>query len=113
MGRTGELHVVPAHFRLDSELDVVAVTGRFMGKSKKYRDVQEDPRVAFVVDAFTEKGAPCGVEVRGLGQVIETGGDAIMPGADPEYIRITPTRILSWGIDSAPTAPHSRRVSGR
>jgi pyridoxamine 5'-phosphate oxidase family protein len=110
VSQTRELHVVPARFHYDEDLDTIDVTGRFLGGSKKYRDVQEDNRAAFVIDDFTAEGAPCGVEVRGYAEAIPTGGDAITPGADPEFIRITPTRIVSWGIDTAPTQPNSRRV---
>lgn len=110
VGRSGELHVVPVRFHYNPELDTIDVTGRFLGQSKKYRDVQEDRRAAFVVDDAAGPGQPRGVEVRGQATAVPTGGDAITPGADPEFIRITPTRILSWGIDTAPTKPNSRRV---
>jgi pyridoxamine 5'-phosphate oxidase family protein len=110
VGRTGELHVVPVRFHFNAELDSIDVTGRFLGQSKKYRDVQDDPRIAFVADGSTEQGGPCGVEVRGHAEAVPVGGAEITPGADPELIRISPTRILSWGIDSEPTRPNSRRV---
>ncbi|HET7034398.1 MAG TPA: PPOX class F420-dependent oxidoreductase [Thermomicrobiaceae bacterium] len=110
LGRSGELHVVPVRFHYNPRLDTIDVTGRFLGQSKKYRDVQDDARAAFVVDDAAGQGQPRGVEVRGRAEAIPTGGDAITPGADPEFIRITPARILSWGIDGPPTRPHSRRV---
>src|SRR5579872_2383077 len=110
VGRSGELHVVPVRFHFNPELDTIDATGRFLGQSKKYRDVQEDPRVAIVVDGASDAGHPQGVEVRGRAEAMRTGGDAITPGADPEFIRIHPTRILSWGIDTEPTRPSSRRV---
>ena len=110
VGRTRELHVVPARFHYNTALDTIDVTGRFLGGSKKYRDVQDDSRAAFVVDGWTGSGSPCGVEIRGHAEAHPTGGDAITPGADPQFIRITPTRIVSWGIDTAPTEPKSRRV---
>jgi PPOX class F420-dependent enzyme/OxyR family protein len=110
VGRTHELHIVPARFHYNEDLDTIDVTGRFLGGSKKYRDVQEDNRASFVIDDFTADGAPCGVEVRGRAEAVPTGGDAITPGTDPEFIRITPTRIVSWGIDTPPTQPNSRRI---
>lgn len=111
VGRTRELHVVPVRFQYNETLDTIDVTGRFLGRSKKYRDVQEDHRAAFVIDGWTDDGSPCGVEVRGRAEGISTGGDAITQGADPEFIRITPTHIVSWGIDTAATEPNSRRVT--
>jgi pyridoxamine 5'-phosphate oxidase family protein len=110
VGKSGELHVVPVRFRFNPQLDAIEVTGRFLGASKKYRDVQEDPRVAIVIDGRSEDGGPCGVEIRGRAEAMPAGGDVVTPGADPEHIRITPTRIVSWGIDTEPTRPHSRRV---
>jgi PPOX class F420-dependent enzyme/OxyR family protein len=111
VGRTEELHVVPVRFRYNPARDTIDVTGRFLGRSKKYRDVQVDSRVAFVADGVSDSGQVCGVEVRGSAEVMKIGGDEITPGADPEFIRITPTRIVSWGIDSEPHHPRSRRVS--
>ena len=109
-GKSGELHVVPSRYRYNPELDTIDVTGRFMGQSKKYRDVQDDPRAAFVVDDLGGPGLPRGVEVRGRAEAIPTGGDQITEGADPEFIRITPSRIVSWGIDTDPHHPNSRRM---
>jgi PPOX class F420-dependent enzyme/OxyR family protein len=111
VGRTGELHVVPVRFQHNATLDTIDVTGRFLGQSKKYRDVQDDERAAFVADGITDSGQVCGVEVRGRAEAVTTGGDAITPGADPEFVRITPTRIISWGIDTEPNRPHSRKVA--
>lgn len=110
IGSLGELHVVPVRYRYNPELDAIDVTGKFLGSSKKYRDVQEDPRVAFVVDGRSETDGPCGVEVRGRAEAVPAGGDLITPGADPEHIRIRPGRIVSWGIDTEPHRPNSRRV---
>src|SRR5947209_951982 len=110
IGGTGELHVVPVRFRYNPELETIDVTGRFLSSSKKYRDVQDDARTAFVADGVTESGQVCGVEVRGRAVAMRSGGDVITPGADPEFIRIVPTRILSWGIDTEPHCPQSRRV---
>jgi PPOX class F420-dependent enzyme/OxyR family protein len=110
VGRTGELHVVPVRFMYNPTLDAIDVTGRFIGQSKKYRDVQDDVRVAFVADGVSDSGQVCGVEVRGRAAAVATGGDAITAGADPEFIRIAPTRIVSWGIDTEPERPQSRRL---
>lgn len=109
LGKSGELHVVPARFRYDPDHDSLDVTGRLMGRSKKFRDVQEDERASFVVDDAAGPSRPRGVEVRGRAEAVR-GGDRITPGADPEFIRLRPARIVSWGIDTDATHPHSRRV---
>jgi hypothetical protein len=46
--------------------------------------------------------------VRGRAEALLAGGDAIWPGADPEYVRVTPTYIASWGIDGDPYRPAGR-----
>jgi pyridoxamine 5'-phosphate oxidase family protein len=107
----GELHVVPVRFRYHAEDDAIAIGGRFFGRSKKFRDMQGNPRVAFVVDDALGSGQIRGIEIRGLAQVFTTGGqEQIRPEADPEFIRILPTRIVSWGIDTDPYHPSSRKI---
>ena len=106
----GEPHVVPVGFRYNPDLDTIDIGGRFMGRSKKYRDAARNERVAFVVDDVLPGSTIRGVEIRGRAQTFATGGEAIRSGADPEFIRIFPTRIVSWGIDTDPYHPSSRKV---
>ena len=106
-GASGDLHVVPARFSYNAETDTIDVFGGGMGASKKYRDVGRTGRAAFVVDDVPERGKQRGVEVRGSAEAMTEGGD-VMSGADPQFIRITPTYIASWGIDSEPFQPVGR-----
>lgn len=110
IGRNGDPHVVPLRYRYNSELEVLDLLGGGMGTSKKYRDAAATGRIAFVVDDISEEGKPRGVEVRGRAEAVAEGGDTIMPGVDPQFIRITPTYVASWGIDSDPYHPAGRRV---
>jgi len=105
----GDPHVVPVRFRYNPALDTIDVGGRFFGRSKKFRDAQQDGRVAFVVDDAPGPGHPRGIEVRGRAEPLNEG-QLIWPDADPEMLRIRPTRIASWGIDTAPYAPSGRAV---
>jgi pyridoxamine 5'-phosphate oxidase family protein len=95
----GELHVVPVSFRYNPELDTLDIGGRWLGQSRKYRDVERDGRVAFVVDDVAPPALPRGIEIRGRAVVSATGGQEIRPNLAPEIIRITPTRIISWGVE--------------
>ncbi len=95
----GELHVVPVGFRYNPELDTLDIGGRWLGSSRKYRDVARDGRVAFVVDDVAPPWQPRGMEIRGRAVVAPTGGQEIRPNFAPEVIRITPTRIISWGVE--------------
>jgi PPOX class F420-dependent enzyme/OxyR family protein len=47
----GQPHVVPVSFRYNAEHDAIEIGGHGgFAKRKKYRDVQQNPRAAFVVD---------------------------------------------------------------
>jgi pyridoxamine 5'-phosphate oxidase family protein len=98
-------HVVPVGFRVDPELGVVDIRGREMGRTKKFRDVAQTGRVAFVVDDVprSAQSAPWrarGVEVRGRAEV-----------SGNESIRIFPERIVGWGIDPDARGPNARFVA--
>ncbi len=95
----GELHVVPVSFRYNPEQDTLDIGGRWLSTSRKYRDVERDGRVAFVVDDVVAGPLPRGMEIRGRAVVAPTGGQEIRPNLDPEVIRITPTRIIAWGVN--------------
>lgn len=110
LSASGEPHVVPVGFRYNAELDTIDIGGHNIRKSKKYRDAARDGRVAFVVDDVLPPWKPRGVEVRGLAEVLGEGGKQIMQNFDDEMLRITPTRIISWGIESDAHSPNSRRV---
>lgn len=100
---SGRPHVVPVGFRVDPELGVVDIRGRDMGRTKKFRDVVQTGKVAFVVDDVL-RSAPWrarGVEVRGRAEVL--GG---------ESLRIFPERIVGWGIDPDTRGPNARSVAG-
>ena len=97
---SGRPHVVPVGFRLDPELGVVEIGGRDMGRTKKFRDVAQTGRVAFVVDDVLPPWRARGVEVRGRAEVLGN-----------ESIRIFPERIVGWGIDPEARGPNARSVA--
>jgi pyridoxamine 5'-phosphate oxidase family protein len=110
VGAEGDPHVVPCRFHYNEELDVLEVGGGNMGKSKKFRDASNYGRVAFVVDDTPEPRKFRGIEVRGRVEVVLVGGEEIRKGWDPEFIRIVPSHIASWGIDTDPFKPVGRSV---
>ena len=97
----GEPHVVPVAFRYNPDEDTIDVGGYGFAERKKYRDVQQNDRVAFVVDdlASVDPWRPRMLEVRGRAEILAHGGEQIMPGFAPEMFRIRPRRIVSYGID--------------
>lgn len=98
----GRPHVVPVGFRYNPELDTIDISGHDFAQRKKFRDVQRNPHVAFVVDdlASVQPWRPRGVEIRGDAEILSEGGKGIMPGFDEEMFRIRPERIYSWGLES-------------
>ena len=98
VGRDGSPHVVPVAFRYNAEEDTIDIGGHDFAKRKKFRDVQHDGRVAFVVDDVLPPWRPRAVEIRGIAEVLGTGGKTVNPGFDDEMFRIHPRRILSWEL---------------
>ena len=105
----GEPHVVPVRFAYNAALDTIDVGGRFFGRSKKFRDAQQNGHVAFVVDDAPEPGVIHGIEIRGRAEALDEGQE-IWSDADPEMLRIRPTHVASWGIDTPAYPAHSRDV---
>ncbi len=97
----GRPHVVPVGYRYNRELETIDIGGHDFAKRKKFRDVNRNPSVALVVDEIvsTDPWRVRGIEVRGEAAVLATGGEALGPGFDPEMFRITPRRVIAWGVE--------------
>lgn len=104
----GTLQVSPVGFRYNAELGVIDVGGYELTASRKYQNVVDNGRVAFVVDDVTSVQpwrVRC-LEIRGVGEAAQTGdGEPV--------IRIHPRRIISFGIDSPDIDPHELAVHSR
>jgi pyridoxamine 5'-phosphate oxidase family protein len=100
VGPDGMPHVVPTAFRYNQDHDTLDVGGHDFTARKKYRDVLGNPKVAFVIDdiASVSPWRVRGIEIRGEAEVLDTGGAELGPGFAPEMFRITPQRIVSWGL---------------
>jgi pyridoxamine 5'-phosphate oxidase family protein len=100
-GPNGQPHVVPVSFRYNPDTDTIDVGGHGFAQRKKYRDVQSNPRVAIVIDdlASIDPWRPRMIEIRGVTEVLPTGGETIGRGFDPPMFRIWPKRIISIGIE--------------
>jgi pyridoxamine 5'-phosphate oxidase family protein len=112
VGADGQPHVVPTSFRYNPEHDAIEVGGLRMSQTKKTRDVQRTGRASIVVDDVLPPWQPRMIEVRGTATVISSGGKAFGPQFEDTIVRIQPTRIISFGIESADmTSSHARSVS--
>ena len=101
VGPDGMPHVVPTGYRYNLELGTIDVGGDNFASRKKYRDALRHPKIAFVVDdiASVSPWRVRGIEIRGQVQVLETGGTELGPGFAPQMFRITPQRIIGWGLE--------------
>ena len=96
----GQVQNNPTNFFLDADTGTIVIGGGALGRSKKFRNVQQGSTVAFVVDdlATIDPWAPRGIEIRGKAAAL-TDQEPPLPGLSREIIRITPTKIVSWGLD--------------
>ncbi len=103
----GTLQVSPVGFSYNSDTMTIDIGGYRMAASRKFRNVVDNGRVAFVVDdiaSVTPWRVRC-VEIRGRAEAVGAGDDTSSP-ADGAIIRIHPERIISFGIDQPDQEPH-------
>lgn len=91
----GSLQNNPVGFRFDQATGTFEIGGLNMGNSRKYKNVEANGQVAFVVDDLEtiDPWKPRMVEIRGTGELV--------PASDPRksIIRIHPKRVISFGIE--------------
>jgi len=95
---TGGLpHVVPLGWSYNPALDTIDIGGRDMARTRKFRNVRANPKVALVIDDVLPPWRPRSGMVRGDAAALEeaTGADGERLGP---IIRIHPTQVLSWGL---------------
>ncbi|WP_405134900.1 PPOX class F420-dependent oxidoreductase [Nocardia sp. NBC_01388] len=90
----------PVGFRYNEALGTIDIAGHNMGASQKFRNLSKEERVAFVVDDVPSVHpwtVRC-LEIRGTAQALRDV-ETYIPGGSPELIRITPERVIAFGID--------------
>ena len=107
----GDLHVVPVGFRYNAEHETIDIGGHNIVPTKKYRDALRHGRVAFVVDDVLPPWRPRMVEVRGTVEALSEGGKEINTNFSPDILRITPTYIVSLGVNDNVVQPGQQRVN--
>jgi len=112
VGSDGAPHVVPVGFRYNPALDTIEIGGHALGKTRKFHNVQHEPRVSFVVDDLesVDPWTPRGIEIRGTAEALDYGGAVLGRGFGPELIRIYARRIIAWGIDTPPFSGSNART---
>jgi pyridoxamine 5'-phosphate oxidase family protein len=118
VGPDGQPHVVPVTFTFNAEEDTIDVGGVNFGETKKWRDARQNPLVTFLLDdVLPDPRRARAIEVRGRAEALTSGGSKInprFPNFAEEFLRIRPTRIVSWGLESLDgTLPADFRVNSR
>ncbi|MEU4160991.1 PPOX class F420-dependent oxidoreductase [Actinoplanes sp. NPDC026670] len=104
----GTLQVSPVGFAWNAETATIDIRGFNMAASRKFRNVADNGRVAFVVDDLPSTSpwrVRC-LEIRGHGEAID---------GPEEIIRIHPRRVIAFGLGAsdADTDPHRLTVHKR
>lgn len=94
----GRPHVVPTGWNYNPATDTIDIGGRDFANTRKFRNVQANPKVGFVVDDVLPPWKPRCVQVRGTAEALLS---ATWPDGSPRdaIIRITPEKVVSWGLD--------------
>jgi PPOX class F420-dependent enzyme/OxyR family protein len=64
IGSDGRPHLTPLTYHFNAEEDAIDLGGVDFGNTKKWRDMLQNPRVAFLVDDASPSGAHA-IEIRG------------------------------------------------
>jgi pyridoxamine 5'-phosphate oxidase family protein len=107
----------PVGFTYNEALGTVDIAGYRMSKSQKFRNIASNDKVAFVVDDITSRDpwrVRC-LEIRGTAEQaqVPSARGAAGDELDSAIIRLTPRRIISFGIDDQTSEPHQLQVDRR
>lgn len=114
----GTLQASPVCYTFDPGTGCIDVAGINMAASRKFRNVADNGRVAFVVDdlASIDPWRVRCVEIRGHAEAIKPRAERPGDRHDGAVIRIHSERIISFGIDDDrdphQLVVHSRSVPG-
>ena len=111
----GTLQNSPVGFTYNEELGCIDISGYQMSKSRKYRNIATNPTVAFVVDDIASRDpwrVRC-LEIRGTASQAHLAEHVDDDHFDAAIIRITPRRIIGFGIDDTETEPHQLSPDAR
>lgn len=118
MAPDGTLQNSPVGFSYNDELGTIDIVGYGMSSSRKFRNIATNSTVAFVVDdiASSDPWRVRCLEIRGTAVQAEIDTVPTEPNGDRldrSIIRITPRRIISFGIDDTETEPHLLTADAR
>jgi PPOX class F420-dependent enzyme/OxyR family protein/uncharacterized protein (TIGR02246 family) len=98
---SGTPQAKPVGFRYNAELGTVDIRGFKLEHSAKFRNVSENPQVAFTVDDVPDPDAGAAgvrfMEIRGIAEQVHLD-DAPTVGVSAWVIRIHPRRLVSYNV---------------
>ncbi|WP_045865738.1 PPOX class F420-dependent oxidoreductase [Streptomyces sp. WMMB 714] len=96
---SGQPQVNPVGYFLQDDGTVLS-GGVALARTRRWRNLLADPRLALVVDdvVSTDPWTVRGVEIRGEAELL-TGPHDLAPGLSDELIRVHPRWVHSWGLD--------------
>jgi pyridoxamine 5'-phosphate oxidase family protein len=99
VGPDGAPQAKPVGFGYNPELGTIDIGGWNMARSRKFRNVEADPRVSVVVDdiASITPWRVRGIEIRSRAETIREEID-LPQGMRSAAIRIHPDRIIAWRL---------------
>jgi NADPH2:quinone reductase len=114
-GPSGAPQVNPVAYWVNDGAETIDIGGPTLRESQKFRNIQADPRISFVVDDIAtpeESLGPGGqrgrgLEIRGRAETLVVE-QPLMRGFTNDVIRIHPRRVIAWNLDGP--GPDNRDV---
>jgi len=103
----GVLQVSPVGFSYNAARSTIDIVGFNLVKSRKFRNIADNGRAAFVVDdvpSVQPWRVRC-LEIRGVAEAIADGDTAV--------IRLHPKRVIAFGINEPDTEVHKLTTNSR
>lgn len=104
IGPTGAPHNHPVTYRVNDDTGTIDIGGPRLSDSRKYRNIQTDPRVSLVVDDIAAQPVGAGgqrgrgLEIRGVIEILHVERP-LMEGFSNDLLRLRPRRIIAWNLD--------------
>jgi NADPH:quinone reductase len=106
IGPDGAPQNLPVAYWVNAADETMDIGGPALRDSQKFRNIEADPRVSFVVDdiARPEESVGSGgqrgrgLEIRGRAETLVVE-EPLMHGFSNDVIRIHPRRVIAWNID--------------
>jgi pyridoxamine 5'-phosphate oxidase family protein len=106
VGPDGAPQIHPVAYWVNADTETIDIGGPALSGSQKFRNVQTDPRISFVVDDLATPQETVGADGQ-LGRGLEVRGRAevlldeppLMEGFSDGVLRLHPRRIIAWNLD--------------